>query len=177
MSYAVEGVVAGLPVATPDGWRLAGTLRQGDPVVTLGGTAPLRGVFRATLGAGMARALWPLAVPQGALGNPVALLLPADQRVALGADGGMMLLPARALCHWRGIAPVRPAGQVVVALHFDAPQVVVAAGMLFGCAGDYARGAGGTLAPGLPEAREIVACRIAFDAGRALGQAARAKRR
>lgn len=166
MSYAVEGVAAGLPVATPDGWRLAGTLRQGDPVVTLGGTAPLRGVFRATLGAGMARALWPLVVPQGALGNPVALLLPVDQRLAVGADGGMMLLPARALHHWRGIAAVPPAG-----------QVVVAAGMLFACAGDDARRTGGILAPGLPEAREIVARRIAFDAGRALGQAARAKRR
>lgn len=174
---AVEGVEAALALATPEGWRPAANLRAGDFVVTTGGVVPVRAVFRSVLGAGMPFGLWPVAVPAGVLGNAGPVLLPADQRVAVGADGGMVLLPARALEHWRGIARVAPAGQEVLRLTFDAPQLVIAAGMLFACAGDGARGLGDALAPGLPEAREIIACRIGFDAGRGMRQAALAKRR
>lgn len=181
-AYAVEGVEAGLPVATARGWRAAGALRAGEAIVTLGGLAVLRGVARSCLGAGMKRAFWPLALPAGALGNAVGMILPADQRIALGMDGGVMLLPARALEHWRGAGRVAPDGRAVVRLWFDRPQVVVAAGLHFACGGtgpDSAEaGAGaGPLSPGVPEAREIMALRIAFDAGRGLAQAALAKRR
>ena len=172
VSYVVEGVEAGLPVATLSGWCPSGALRAGARVVTVGGHAPLRGVFRARLSAGGERGLWPLALPAGALGNPVGIVLPPDQRVAVGTDGGAVLMPARALEHWRGVARMVPDGRAVVRLCFDCPQVVVGAGVLFSC-GDGA----GIVAPGLPEAREIVARHIAFDAGRALGQAARVKRR
>lgn len=160
-------------MATAAGWRLAGALAVGEQVVTLGGLAALRAVFRVRLVAGMERGFWPLSLPAGALGNAVPLVLPPDQRVVVGADGGMMLLPARALEHWRGVARVAPDGRAVVRLCFDRPQVVVGAGLLFACGGTGAS----LLAPGLPEAREMVATRIAFDAGRGLRQAARAKRR
>lgn len=80
---------AGTRLRTPDGPRLVESLVEGDRLVTPEGPKVLRRtelkvVPREDLT--FARALWPVRVPVGSLGNPRPLRLAATQRIALAGD-------------------------------------------------------------------------------------------
>lgn len=146
------GLVAGTKVATPLGWRPVEGLVPGDRVLTFDrGMQDLRAVHRRTIltegRAGRNTAHWPLAVPQGVLGNRETMLLLPQQPVIVESDAAEMIygdpfamIPAAALEGYRGITRVEPAGQFnVISLEFAQDEVVFAnVGALFHCpvAGD-----------------------------------------
>lgn len=187
-TIVAEGLLSGTPIATPQGWCCAGTLVAGDNVLTFeGGVQPLTHVPRLSLSADVPPVYWPLLVPAFAFGNRAPLLVLPDQKLLIEADRAEVLygepfalVPAVALDGWRGVARHRLVDPVsVVQLGFDAPQIVYASrGLLMACAGDALSGFGATdpvtlgpVALGLEEARELIACIVAEEAGVDLRQA------
>lgn len=149
------GMVAGTEVATAEGWRTVETLQEDDRVMTVDhGLQPLCAVQRGLLWRGdvpCPLALWPLHVPPGALGNDVPLALLPEQSVLLESEVAEMLygspfvlMPARLLAGFMGIARKAPVGPVeVVVPIFDTPQIAYANGAarLF-CRAEHDVGAG-----------------------------------
>lgn len=131
-----EGIVAGTLVASEIGWVPAEVLGAGDRVMTFdNGLQPLRAVRVSTLWTAedsAPRAVWPLSVPEGALGNRDDMLLLPEQAVLLESDAAeemfgdpFTLVVAGALDGWRGISRVPPLREVkVVQLEFAAEQIV-----------------------------------------------------
>ncbi|MDT8856591.1 Hint domain-containing protein [Paracoccaceae bacterium Fryx2] len=177
---AAGGIVAGTPVATPQGWCAVERLAPGDSVLTFeAGPQPLGRVARAA-------AARLLRVPQGALDNRAALVLTAGQGVLIESDSAealygdpFALIPALALDGFRGIAPAPRRMARAVILGFDLPQIVYASrAVLLACPGACAgtgldalrQRAARAETPLLPldQARALVACLIAEDVGAAL---------
>lgn len=184
LGYA-EGIAGGTLIATDKGWRAVETLSRGDRVLTFDNAAErVLDIARKVLwqGPGICpRALWPLAVPAGVLGNRKAMLLLPDQNVMIESDLAEMLfgdpfalIPAAALEGFRGITRICPHGRVeVVSIRFAEDQVVYAngAGMLhcgsiegLGLTLDFVITAGAYVPLTLERARRLIALMIREDA-------------
>lgn len=173
---AERGLQVGMPVATPQGWRIAGALRPDDLVWTPDGPPqPIRWVRR-----GSVVALRAVLVPEAALGNPGPLVLLPGQPVALDLDAAadvygdpVVLVPALALVGWRGIGTCRVGPAPVLQLGFARRQVIYAGpGLLLGCEGDAPPllHPGGPPAPPLSagQAARLMACVMAQEVGNGL---------
>lgn len=141
-----RGMGGGIVVATSVGWQKLSDIRVGQGVLTFDGglqrvvaarTAP------AWSGPGLCpRNLWPVEVPQGALGNRELMKLAADQPIQIESDAAeaqgddpFALIRARALDGVRGICRVPPApSEILITLSFELEQIVfVAGGALMHC--------------------------------------------
>lgn len=179
-----EGIVATTPIATPDGWCCAGDLSVGMQVVTFdGGIQRLIHALKLPLESAPPD-FWPLRVPCGALDNRAEVMLLPDQKLLIEADCAedlfgdpFALIPARALEGWRGIERFRPPPHLVtVQLQFARHQLVYASrGLLLSCPGDAL--SEDMAAPqdfsacSLTQARHLVLCLMAEEAGAALRKA------
>jgi hypothetical protein len=178
---AACGILSTTPIATPLGWRPAGSLLPGASVLTFDeGVQPVE--HAATLQVGDAPAhLWPLLVPAWAMDNRDDIVLLPEQKVLVEADiaedlygCSFGLVPALALEGWRGIARMRPPpSATAVQFAFARPAILYASrGVLLSCPGDprndtdwrEAAYASFTLA----QARHLVACLMAEETGAAL---------
>lgn len=181
-SVIADGLFAATPIATPEGWVSAGDLAAGDLVLTFDhGPQPIEAVYSAPF-ADAPNSLWPLRVPALALDNRDELILLPEQRLLIENDlaedlfcDPFALIPAQALEHWRGIARFRPTEQArVIQFRFAEPQILYASrGVLLSCAGegDWARDDWAD--PGystctLSQAKQLIACIMAQEAGAAL---------
>lgn len=186
LSAVAEGIVSDTSIATPDGWRPAASLAPGADVVTFDhGIRPIKRCNVQPLFAD-APAHWPLRVPVWSLDNRDEVVLLPEQKVLIEADvaeelfgEAFVLVPAMALDGWRGIERFRPAeGKVVVQLCFEEPEIIYASrGILLSCAGDQLDRTD-WLDPGyqvctLSQARHLMACIMAEEAGAALREARR----
>lgn len=193
--FVTEGLLQGTQLATPDGWRALELIGPGDLVLTFdGGPQAVQAMQIAVVEAGPAdwpRALWPLRVPAGVLGNREDLRLLPDQAVLLDCDlaesmfgDPFVLVPAAALLGWRGVLPEPPgpSEQVMTPILTTDEVIYAAGGALVWCPGDQPFGLGANVALrgdragyvplSLASARELVACLIAEDVGAALSGAA-----
>ena len=180
-SVVAEGIVATTPIATPDGWRPAGCLLPGAEVMTFdNGPQRIRSAQILPMGAAHP-SHWPLLVPAWSLDNRDDLVLLPEQKILLEADlaeelygDPFALIPAQALIGWRNIDRWRPPeGAAAVILGFDAPQMIYASrGILLCCAGDPLGETdwqdGLHTSYSLTQARHLVACLVAEEAGAAL---------
>lgn len=165
----VGGVFPSTLVATPEGWRAAGGLALGDPVLTVGaGPLSLVSVARAEA------PLWVQALPAGACGNRAPVVLPPGQCLLFEPrPGDLALIPAEALEGWRGVRS-RPNGARPLTLQLQWPEMIYAGpGLILSLPG-----MGRSACPLLDElplarARALVARAMAQDLGAALAQAAR----
>lgn len=145
-SGMASGLVAGTVVATAMGWRPVEAIVEGDMVLTFDrGLQPVRRVYRGALWTSpepCPRALWPLKVPEGAVGNQQELVLVPEQSVLVESDTADLLfddpfalVSASDLEGFRGIERMVPFGAVdVVQLQFDEDEVIFAAsGALIFC--------------------------------------------
>ncbi|KPQ07694.1 MAG: Hint domain [Rhodobacteraceae bacterium HLUCCA12] len=135
-----EGIIAGTLVATDMGWQPVEDLQAGDRVVTFdNGMRPLKAVGISTLwtAANQApRAVWPLMVPERALGNRTALTLLPEQAVLIESDQAeamfgdpFTLVSAASLEGYKGITRVPPSREMkVVSLQFNEEEVIYANG-------------------------------------------------
>jgi len=133
-----SGLVAGTLVATALGWRPVETLIEGDLVLTFdGGMQPVRAVKKGLhwdSAHACPKALLPLQVPAGALGNQIKMTLLPEQCTMLESDAADMLfgdpftlLKAVDLDGFRGITRVIPDCQLeVVQLQFNDDEVIFA---------------------------------------------------
>lgn len=180
-SVAACGILATTPIATPGGWRPAGSLAPGSSVLTFDdGVQPV--VQAAALPVGDAPShLWPLLVPAWAMDNRDDIVLLPEQRVLIEADmaedlyGSCFgLVPAQALEGWRGITRLRPPqATVAVQFAFARPAILYASrGVLLSCPGDPMADADWRDTPyasyTLAQARHLVACLMAEETGAAL---------
>lgn len=195
-SVRADGILSGMPIATPQGWRAVESLVPGDAVLTFEGGAQVLGQVDIhpfdTATTLCPRPFWPLHVPLWALDNRVDILLLPEQVVLIESDAAedlygdpFALIPAAALLGYRGIELCRPAeGAQVVRLGFAADQIIYAArGALLSCPAlhlDLGTGAGRLAAqadyPRLsePQARALIACLMAEDLGAGLRRAGQA---
>lgn len=137
-----DGILAGTLIATATGWTPAERLQPADSLVTFdNGLRRLRAVSIARLvtpePAARSRALLPLAVPPGVLGNRRTLTLLPGQPVLIESDAiearfgePFAVMPASALEGHMGIQSVeaQPEHQVVL-LEFESDEIVYAEGM------------------------------------------------
>lgn len=160
LAGVAQGLIAGTLVATELGWQPVEDLQTGDRVITFdNGMRPLKSVKIATLytaAEAAPRSVWPLAIPEGVLGNRTAmqimpgqsLLIESDAAEALFGDAFLMV-QAGVLDGFRGIGRAAPAPEVtVVTLEFEGDEVVYANGtVLVQCPAAGAKTAGiGTIA-------------------------------
>lgn len=148
-SGLAAGLVAGTRVATAMGWRPVEAIARGDLVLTFDrGLQPVREVTRGYLWDSedfCPAGLWPLHVPEGALGNQQEMMVLPEQSLMLESDTGdrlfgdpFSLVLAAHLEGVRGIERVPPeaAGVEVIQLRFDGDEIVfVNAGALVHCPG------------------------------------------
>lgn len=133
-----SGLVAGTLVATASGWRPVETLAQGDLVLTFdGGLQPVRAIKRGlhwNSAHACPKAMLPLQIPAGALGNQIQMTLLPEQCTMLESDAADMLfgdpftlLRAVDLEGFRGIMRAIPDSQLeVVQLQFNDDEVIFA---------------------------------------------------
>jgi hypothetical protein len=139
------GFLSSNTVLTTKGWRFAGTLRDGDEVMTYGeGFVPIQQVVKTDSFSSRVPCpahFWPLRIPAGVLDNQVPFLLLPDNSVLFDVEDDPeaepALIPCRALMGRGGVTMEDPMQrQPVIALHFDRPQLVaVAGGAYVSCAG------------------------------------------
>ncbi|WP_165390211.1 Hint domain-containing protein [Thalassococcus sp. S3] len=139
---APTGFMTGTRVASNLGWTNVETLALGDKVLTFdNGMQVVTDIQRDVLWDvpdRVARALWPMHVPRGALGNRVDMQLMPDQGVMIESDAVVDVLgdpfaivPARALNGYHGIAPMVPSDPCeIIVLSFDTDEVIYAEGGL-----------------------------------------------
>lgn len=171
------GVFPATEVATPEGWRPAGDLAAGDAILTVGRGA--QGIVEVCAGSPGTI----LHLPTGALGNRVAMDLPAGQGLLLEAELAedlgeepFAVIPALSLSGWRGVVQ-REAADKSVRLILPQPGLIYAGpGLLLACAGRQSLEAlvrsPGLAALSLASARALVACLIAEEAGLILSRQA-----
>lgn len=139
-----SGLASGTKVATTYGWCAVERINVGDKVLTF--DAGMQEVVAITRGHLWRQNdcppnLWPLYVPEGALGNAQPLLLLPEQSVMIESDVGeeiygdpFTLIPSASLDGFRGIQRMAPAPDLEsITLHFAQDQVVftAAGGLLF----------------------------------------------
>jgi len=142
----VSGFIYGTRVATSKGWCPAENVVAGDSVLTFdAGLQKITGITHRRLWAAgnpCPKHLWPILMPEGAIGNIQEMLLLPDQIVMLESDAAHMLfgdryaaLTAKSLLGWRGLRRVIPHSAIVVTnIWFDQNQIVLAnAGLQFLC--------------------------------------------
>lgn len=186
-----EGFFTSTPIATPDGWRLAGDLQRGDSVLTFdAGCHILCDVQRHRAVPAAMPAQMPLYLPAGTFGDHDAVFLPPEQTVLIESDlaeeiygEAFVTVPALALEGWRGCARRTAPDDVIVSLTLDSAQLVYAGGdLLLGCAGMPTLAAliGGDTPAAVPlgpaAARHLIACMMAEEAGTDLRRGAMAGR-
>ena len=155
------GLVEGTLVATQDGWRPVETLRTGDELLTFdGGMQRVTTVLRDELWGGVGpcpRALWPLLVPAGTIGNLNDLLVMPHQGVLIESNeicdqwgDPFAVVPGAALEVLDGVERQDPYGSVEVVLPvFEEDQMVFAdQGSLMFCQAHWGIGAGVLPKPG-----------------------------
>lgn len=130
----------GIVVATSVGWQKLSDILVGQGVLTFdGGLQRVLAARAAPAWAGPGpcpRNLWPVEVPQGALGNRKVMLLAADQPIQIESDAAeaqgddpFALIRARALDGVRGVCRVPPApDEMLITLTFAVEQIVFVAG-------------------------------------------------
>jgi hypothetical protein len=135
-----HGLMAGTRVASNLGWRAIDALAVGDKVLTFDhGMQQIVRICRARMwrdAPGTAAALWPVVIPQGALGNREELVLLPDQGVMIESDAAhdlhgdpFMILTAHSLVGLRGIHRRQPVQRVeLTAIYFDHDEVMYAEG-------------------------------------------------
>lgn len=131
------GLYALTPVLTPTGWTAVRQLVSGDLVITTDhGPAPI-----VALRLQPRQALWSVHIPQGALGNAQAVILPPGQTIQITSPYAVpftgetvALVPAASLEGWRGIAPHVPAcSEPIVQLDLSWPALIQAGpGLIIG---------------------------------------------
>lgn len=145
-SGMASGLVAGTEVATVMGWRPVEAIAEGDLVLTFDrGLQAVRKVTRGALWASeqpCPKSLWPLHVPEGAIGNLDEMTLLPEQSVLVESDTADLLfddpfalISASDLEGLRGIERVVPFGDVdVIQLQFESDEVIFAgSGALIYC--------------------------------------------
>ena len=145
-SDCVMGLVAGTKVATTAGWRQVEMVKAGDKVLTFdAGLQRVAHVTREKLWSQgrCPQQMWPLFVPEGALGNQQPMMVLPQQPLMIESDvteevygDPFVLIPAAALDGYRGIERIEPEVEIeVVTLHFEHDQVIFTApGALYFCA-------------------------------------------
>lgn len=185
-TVVAEGIFASTLIATPEGWRPAGALSQDSMVLTFdSGAQPVAHCLVAAVGEAPS-ALWPLSVPAWALDNREEVLLLPEQKILIETDlaetlygDPFALIPGQALEGWRGITRCRPpVSSAVVHLGFTAPQVIYASrGILLSCPGEPMAEPTWDdrlhTSYSLTQARHLIACLMAEEAGAALRSAGR----
>lgn len=176
-----EGIVATTPIATPTGWRAAGSLGPGSMVMTFDhGPQEITSALIQPLGTAYP-SHWPLLVPAWALDNREDLVLLPEQKLLIEADTAeelygdpFALIPAAALEGWRGISRCRPTdGMAAVVFGFAQAQVIYASrGVLLSCAGDPFDDTDWHEPEHAPysmvQARHLIGCLMAEEVGAAL---------
>lgn len=172
-AIAGQGIGGDVAVATPMGWRSAADLHSGDVLRALDGPPTAIGAQQTALVQN-----W-LHFPTSALGNRRPFVVGQGQGVLLRSDcirtltgEAAVIVPAIALKGWRGIHTCAPP-RYAVSLRLMRPSLImVGAGAFLSCQGVKDIGWEG-LPPipslSLPSAQQLLACLIAQDAGRALG--------
>ncbi|QDC08399.1 hypothetical protein FHY55_03685 [Oceanicola sp. D3] len=201
---AGHGIVAGTLVSTAMGWRPVEALMVGDEVMTFdGGLQRITGLSRASLWTGQAecpRAMWPIRVPAGLMGNRRELVLMPEETVVIESDTAedmyddpFALMPALALIEMPGVERVCPNTEIeVVSISFAEDQVIYvegsalifcptgAAGEPIGMAAILSEEFNGTASSAyqvlsLDDARLLASCIVAEQAARGVPTAAPAR--
>lgn len=181
LTAIAEGIVSDTLIATSSGWRPADSLRVGDPVLTFDhGEQAITGLRSTVLGPDI-QTHWPLLVPAGALQNREDVILLPEQKVMIDSDiaeelfgEAFVLLPALSLQSWRGIDLSRPpSGKAVVQISFSEPQIIYASRtLMLSCPGEELAQLDwsdpGYFACSMTQARHLIACIMAEEAGAAL---------
>lgn len=182
LDVRTTGMIGGTKVATNSGWAPVETIREGQQVLTFdGGLQTVIAVTRHALMADETTiASWPLSVPAGALGNRADMMILPHQSVLIESDTAeeltgdpFALIPAAALCGFRGITQSRPTDWVeVIQLHFAQDEIVfanVGSLFLFRAQADLMSDApvsGYDVLP-MDQAEDLVDCLMFEDDGRA----------
>lgn len=136
-----EGIASGTQIATDSGWRPIETIAAGDLVMTFDhGLRRVMAVKRAALWSGRGncpKAMKPLAVPAGALGNEAPMLLLPEQNVMVESDlaeavfgDAFTIIPAASLEGYHGISRIDPHQTIdAIQLVFAEDQIIYANGM------------------------------------------------
>jgi len=140
LGLQTHGLMAGTRVASNLGWRAIEALAVGDQVLTFdNGMQEIVEIRRKVFfldAPETDRAIWPVTVPAGAMGNREELTLLADQGVLIESDAAadrhgdpFAVVPARSLAGVRGITRTAPAQQIeLIAVYFAAEEVIYAEG-------------------------------------------------
>lgn len=135
-----HGLMAGTRVASNLGWRAIDALTVGDMVLTFDhGMQEITEIRRAHMwldAPDTAENMWPVVIPEGALGNREELVLLPDQGVMVESDAAMdmhgdpfAVLTAHSLVGLRGIRRRQPMQRVeLIAVYFASDEVIYAEG-------------------------------------------------
>lgn len=135
-----HGLMAGTRIASNLGWRAIEALAVGDMVLTFDhGMQPITEIRRAHMCLDTPEtddALWPVVVPEGALGNREEMTLLSDQGVMIESDAAQdmhgdpfAVLTAQSLVGVRGIIRRQPSRPVdLIAVYFANDEVIYAEG-------------------------------------------------
>lgn len=149
MATLSHGLMIGTRVASNLGWRAIDALAVGDKVLTFdNGMQEITEIRRAHVwldAPETADMMWPVVIPEGALGNREELVLLPDQGVMIESDAAQDLrgdpfavMTAHNLVGLRGIHRRQPVQRVeLVAVYFDHDEVIYAeGGALIHCPAD-----------------------------------------
>lgn len=144
-----HGLMTGTRVASNLGWRAIDALAVGDKVLTFDhGMRMITEIRRAHVwldAPETAEMMWPVVIPEGALGNREDLVLLPDQGVMIESDAAQdmhgdpfAILTAHSLVGLRGIHRRQPMQRVeLVAVYFEHDEVIYAeGGALIHCPAD-----------------------------------------
>lgn len=135
-----HGLMAGTRVASNLGWRAIDALTVGDKVLTFDhGMQEITEIRRAHMwldAPDTAEHMWPVVIPEGALGNREELVLLPDQGVMVESDAALdfhgdpfAVLTAHSLVGLRGIRRRQPMQRVeLIAVYFAHDEVIYAEG-------------------------------------------------
>lgn len=135
-----HGLMAGTRVASNLGWRAIDALAVGDMVLTFDhGMQEITEIRRAHMwldAPETSETIWPVVIPEGALGNREELVLLPDQGVMVESDAAQdmhgdpfAVITAHSLVGLRGIRRRQPMHRVeLVAVYFEQDEVIYAEG-------------------------------------------------
>lgn len=135
-----HGLMAGTRVASNLGWRAIDALAVGDKVLTFDhGMQEITEIRRAHMwldAPETAENLWPVVIPEGALGNREELVLLPEQGVMVESDAAVdmhgdpfAVITAHSLVGLRGIRRRQPMQRIeLIAVYFAGDEVIYAEG-------------------------------------------------